>query len=169
MSDETPSKTQRKREMHELQDLGAALVDLNPAQLASIELPERLLDAVHAAQRMNKFGARRRQLQYIGKLMREVDPAPIRERLKAWDAASHAHTAHLHRVERWRARLLDDPQAMAALAAEYPEADIAKLRTLVANAAREREARQPPRSYRAIFKVLNETIADAGPAPQNGD
>ena len=73
MSDERPSKTQRKKQMHDLQALGSELVELNEQQLASVELPERLLDAVKEAQRMTKFEARRRQLQYIGKLMREVD------------------------------------------------------------------------------------------------
>lgn len=156
MSDELPSKTQRKRQMHELQALGAALVDLNDEQLASVDLPERLLDAVNDARRMTKFEARRRQLQYIGKLMRDVDPEPIRSRLAVWDAASHAHTARLHLIERWRARLLDEPGALAELKREYPHADTAKLEQLMRNAAREREAKQPPRSYRAIFKLLNE-------------
>lgn len=159
MSDELPSKTQRKREMHELQALGAALVDLNDEQLASMDLPERLLDAVNDARRMSKFEARRRQLQYIGKLMRDVDPEPIRRRLAVWDAASHAHTARLHLIERWRARLLDEPGALAELVREYPHADPAKLELLIRNTAREREARQPPKSYRAIFKLLNEIVS----------
>src|SRR5687767_5223205 len=96
MSDDLPSKTQRKREMHDLQALGAELVELNEQQLASIELPERLLDAVQDARRMTKFEAKRRQLQYIGKLMRNVDPEPIRNRLAAWKAVSTEHTARLH-------------------------------------------------------------------------
>jgi len=161
MSDDLPSKTQRKKQMHELQALGAALVELNEAQLASVELPERLLDAVQDARRMSKFEARRRQLQYIGKLMREVDPEPIRSRLAAWNAASHAHTARLHLIERWRARLIDEEHAVTELVREYPDADTARLHVLIRNAAREREAGQPPRSYRALFKLLDETIAGA--------
>lgn len=159
MSDELPSKSQRKRQMHELQALGAALVELNDEQLAAVDLPERLLDAVTDARRMTKFEARRRQLQYIGKLMRDVDPEPIRSRLAVWDASSHAHTARLHLIERWRARLLDEPGALSELAREYPHADTAKLTLLIRNAAREREERQPPKSYRAIFKLLNEIVA----------
>ena len=162
MQDDLPSKTQRKKQMHELQALGAALVELNAEQLASVELPERLREAVHEAQRMTKFEARRRQLQYIGKLMREVDPEPIRSRLAAWQAASHAHTARLHLIERWRARLLDEENAIGDLVREYPQADARKLQALVVNAARERAAGQPPRSYRALFKLLNETIANDG-------
>src|SRR5688572_12592868 len=107
MSDDAPSKSQRKREMHDLQALGSELVELNEQQLASIELPERLLDAVREAKRMTKFEAKRRQLQYIGKVMRDVDPEPIRSRLAAWKAVSIENTARLHAIERWRARLLE--------------------------------------------------------------
>ncbi len=107
MSDELPSKTRRKKDMHELQELGAELVELNEEQLSSIELPERLLDAIVAARNITKFGARRRQLQYIGKLMRTVDPEPIRERLSHFNAASRTQTARLHLIERWRARLIE--------------------------------------------------------------
>jgi ribosome-associated protein len=160
MSDERPSKTQRKKQMHDLQALGAELVELNEQQLASVELPERLLDAVKEAQRMTKFEARRRQLQYIGKLMREVDPEPIRSRLDAWRSVSRAHTARLHLVERWRTRLIEDETAITELMREYPRADAARFRLLVRNTHREREAGQPPRSYRALFQLLNETIEE---------
>ena len=158
MSDELPSKTQRKKEMHELQDLGAALVELTEEQLASIELPERLLDAVKDARRMTKFEAKRRQMQYIGKLMRDIDPAPIRARLETWRSASRAHTARLHSVERWRARLLEDKDALAELVREHPHADAAKLELLITNAQREREAGRAPASYRALFKLLNDIL-----------
>ncbi|OGA20916.1 MAG: hypothetical protein A3I02_00715 [Betaproteobacteria bacterium RIFCSPLOWO2_02_FULL_67_26] len=78
-----PSKTQRKKQVHALQDLGAELVELSAEQLAAIELPESLRDAVEAARRITARGARRRQLQYIGKLMRRVDAGPIRAALAA--------------------------------------------------------------------------------------
>src|SRR5690242_15222836 len=158
MSDERPSKTQLKKQMHDLQALGAELVELNDDQLASIDLPERLLDAVRDARHMTKFEARRRQLQYIGKLMRDVDPEPIRSRLDAWKSVSRAHTARLHLLERWRTRLIEEPDAMTAFLREYPHADTARLRLLVRNTQRERETGQAPRSYRALFKLLNETL-----------
>ena len=161
MPEERPSKTQRKKQMHDLQELGAELVELNEQQLASVELPERLLDAVKEAQRTTKFEARRRQLQYIGKLMREVDPEPIRSRLDAWKSVSRAHTARLHLLERWRTRLLEDETAITELMRDHPQADAARLRLLVRNAHREREAGQPPRSYRALFQLLNETIEES--------
>lgn len=161
MSDEAVSKTQRKKQMHELQALGAELVALNAQQLASIALPERLRDAVEHAQRLTKFEARRRQLQYIGKLMRDVDPEPIRSRLAAWTAVSREHTARLHLLERWRTRLLEETdEALAALLREFPDADAVQLRTLIRNARRERDSNQPPRSYRALFQRLGEIIPD---------
>ena len=96
VSDDThPSKTQQKKQMLRLQDMGAELLALNEAQLAAMALPDNLREAVCAAKRMTKFEARRRQLQYIGKLMRTVDPDPIRASLDAWKAASHEHTARL--------------------------------------------------------------------------
>jgi ribosome-associated protein len=160
MHDERPSKTQRKNEMHDLQALGAELVALNERELASIELPERLLDAVNDARHMTKFEARRRQLQYIGKLMRDVDPEPIRKRLAAWKSVSRAHTARFQLLEAWRTRLLEEETALAELAREYPDIDTTRLQALVREAHSERQAGAPPRSYRAIFRFLSDTIPD---------
>jgi len=166
MPDESPSKTQRKKHMHELQELGAELVNLNEQQLATIELPELLLDAVMSARRITKFEARRRQLQYIGKLMRSIDPEPIRERVDAYRAISRKHTARLHLVERWRTRLLEDEHALTELLNEYPQADATQLRVLVRNALREREAGDPPKSFRALFQLLNDVV---GTREERGD
>src|SRR4051812_17498232 len=112
-SSERPSKSQRKRDMHALQDIGAQLVALNAAQLAQIQLPERLLEAVLEAQRIRDFEGRRRQMQFIGKLMRDVDPDPIRARLAHWSGAAREHTAQQNLIERWRERLLGDEDACA--------------------------------------------------------
>jgi len=159
MPDEIPpSRTQIKKQMTALQDLGAELVLLNADQLAEMALPETLHEAVTAAQRITRFEARRRQLQYIGRLMRHIDPEPIRARLERWSATSREHTARLHRIERWRERLLTEGAALADFAREYPRADIQRLRTLARNAQRERERNEPPRSYRALFKLLRETL-----------
>lgn len=158
MTLDPPSKSQRKRDMHELQALGVELVELNDEQLASVDLPENLLDAVMDARAMTKHEARRRQMQYIGKLMRHVDPEPIRERISAFKAVSTAHTARLHMLERWRTRLLEEESALAELLSRYPAADAARIRLLIRNAGRERAAGQPPKSFRALFKLLDETI-----------
>ncbi|MBI4195488.1 MAG: DUF615 domain-containing protein [Betaproteobacteria bacterium] len=158
MTDDRPSKTQRKKTMLALQDLGAELVALNEAQLATISLPERLHEAVNAARRMTSFEARRRQLQYIGKLMRAMDPEPIRARLDIWKAPSREHTARLRQLEHWRGRLIDEETALAEFVSAYPRADAQRLRTLVRNTRHERATDAPPRSYRALFRLLRDTL-----------
>ena len=155
---ESPSKSRRKADAHALQALGADLVALNKQQLAQIDLPEALRDALEDAQRITAHGGRRRQLQYIGKLMRNVDAAPIQAKLDAWRSVSVEATAQLHLIERWRDRLLDDPTALEALAQEFPQTDLQPLRTLIRNVRREREHNQPPKSYRALFQRLRDII-----------
>jgi ribosome-associated protein len=161
MGHETPiSKTRRKKESQELQELGAELLALSGERLAAIDLPEFLHDAVLAARRITSFEARRRQLQYIGKLMRTVDPGPIRERLARFNSASRTQTARLHLIEGWRTRLIEDENALTELLGEYPDADAARLLTLVKNTLHERELGQPPKSFRALFRLLDETLVD---------
>ncbi|MDP2241155.1 MAG: ribosome biogenesis factor YjgA [Burkholderiales bacterium] len=153
-----PSKSQRKRQMTELQDMGAELLDLSVHQLAQIELPDNLYDAVIDARQITKFEARRRQLQYIGKLMRTIDPEPIRAQLDLWKNTSDEHKAWLHHIERWRDRLLVDETALNELVGAHPQADIQQLRTLIRNTLRERELNKPPKSYRALFQMLRELM-----------
>jgi ribosome-associated protein len=153
-----PSKSRRKADAHALQTLGAELVALNKNQLAQVEMPESLREAVEAAQRIHAHEGRRRQLQYIGKLMRNVDPEPIRVKIEGWKTVSVEETARLHLMERWRDRLIDDPQALQAFAGEYPQADLQQLRTLIRNTQREREQSKPPKSYRALFQMLRDII-----------
>jgi ribosome-associated protein len=157
-NDTPPSKSQRKRDMTELQDMGSELLELSEHQLAQIELPESLHDAVIAARRITKFEARRRQLQYIGKLMRGVDPEPIRAQLELWKTTSDEHKAWLHLIERWRERLLADEAALHELVSAHPGAHVQQLRTLIRNTLRERELNKPPKSYRALFQVLREMM-----------
>lgn len=156
-----PSKTKVKQQMHDLQDLGAELVALGKDQLAQLDLPETLRDAIREMHRINKFGARSRQMQYIGKLMRGVeDTAPIIARLNAWKGVSQQHTAHLHQLERWRDRLLESDGALTELLAAYPQTDVQHLRALIRNTKKEQEAGKPPKSYREIFQVLREIIPE---------
>ena len=155
---EKPSKSQRKREMQELQKVGARLVELNTAQLAQIELPEPLLEAILEAQRIGDFEGRRRQLQYIGKLMREVDPAPIRAKLEQWHGVARAHTASQHLAERWRDRLLDEDDALALFASEFPGSDLQRLRSLVAGIKRDKAVGRPLRNYRELFRAVRDIM-----------
>ena len=122
-------------------------------------LPDLLRDAILEAKRISKFGALRRQMQYVGRLMREVDPTPIRARLDAWSGGSAAETARLHQIERWRARLLEDELALAQLLDAHPGADIQRLRTLIRNVKRETEAGKPPKSFRELFQELRDILS----------
>jgi ribosome-associated protein len=156
MQDDLVSKTQQKRAMQDLQALGAALVGLSDAQLAALALPEPLAAAVADARRMSQHGAKRRQLQFIGKLMRSIDPEPIREQLAALRGQSVRAAARQRRLEDWRTRLLDDDAALTAFAQEFPAADLQALRTAIRNARREQAGAKPPRAYREIFRLLRE-------------
>jgi len=148
------SKTQRKKESSALQDLGAELVALSDERLSVLDLPEFLSDAVIAARAITAHEARRRQMQYIGKLMRKVDAEPIRARLQAWKAPSLVEAAQFKKAEAWRERLLADDKALAALQSEYPSADGARLAGLIDDARRERLGNHPPKHYCALFQAL---------------
>ncbi len=155
-----PSKTKIKKQMLDLQDLGKTLTSLSTEKLRELDLPENLLTALTEYKRMTKFGALNRQLQYIGRLMRDVDPAPIQAKLEAWSGTSRQHTAWLHQVEQWRDRLLEDGNALTELLAAHPQADAQHLRTLIRNAQKEKEQMKPPKSYREIFQVLRDIIPE---------
>lgn len=155
-----PSKTKIKKQMLELQNLGEQLAALNKDQLKELELPENLRDAINEVKRMTKFGAISRQMQYIGRLMRDVDAAPIIAKLEVWNGTSRQHIAWLHQVENWRDRLLAEPDALTELLAAYPQSDAQRLRALIRNALKEKELQKPPKSFREIFQVLREIIPE---------
>jgi len=154
-----PSKTQRKKDMHALQAIGEQLVELDPKKLAEFDLPEILVDAITLARPMQKHGARRRQLQYIGRLMREIDALQIQQKLDSWQQNSKHQTARLHQLERWRDRLLTDEHALTEFAKQYPQADLQRLRLLIRNAQKEKAAEKPPKNFRLLFQELQASIA----------
>lgn len=158
--DDIPSKTQRKKDMHALQEIGEQLVELDQKKLIEFNLPEILIDAINLARPMNKHGARRRQMQYIGKLMRSIDVLPIQEKLDSWQKVSVHQTARLHQLERWRERLLSDENALTEFAQKYPAADLQHLRLLIRNAQKEKAAEKPPKSFRLLFQALQGIITD---------
>ena len=161
-----PSKTKQKEVMHELRDLGAELVELSVGQLKRINLPENVFDAVRECQKITAHGARRRQIQYLGKLMRSVDDEPIRAGLALLRGESSAETARLHRLERLRVRLLEDEAVLTEIAAQWPGVDLQHLRTLRRNALKEKENNKPPKNFRAIFQILQELDQKGAPAAQ---
>ena len=155
------SKTRRKQAMEELQALGEALVALPSERLKKVVLPDNLRDAVVTAQRMTRQDeAKRRQMQYIGRLMRNADIEPIRSALADARGESAAETARLHRLEKLRTALLEDEKILQEIAESYPSIDLQHLRSLRRAALKEQAQDKPPRNFRAIFQLLKE--ADQG-------
>ena len=159
---ERTSKSQRKRDMTALQDIGTELVMLNADRLAQIKLPERLAEAIFEAQRIRDFEGRRRQMQFIGKLMREVDPAPIRALLDQWSGVTRDLTARQRRVERWRERLLAGDDALTSFAGDHPGCDLQHLRSLIASVKRDRALNRTPKNYRELFRAIRDIVGGDG-------
>jgi ribosome-associated protein len=171
---EGPSRTRLKREAEALQALGEELVRLPEAKFREIELPERLGEAVALARRLKKHGALRRQRQYIGRLMRELDPEPIRAALARVNQTDARATRIQHAAEAWRERLLaEGDDGLAAFIDTFPHSDRQHLRRLVRDAAIERERQRPPRAQRELFRLLRDLLegaedAELGPAEPQG-
>lgn len=155
----TPSKTRRKAASHALQDVGKALVALDPSRLADLGLPERLTDAVLAARGIRAHEGRRRQMQYIGKLMREIDAEPVLAALAQIAAGKPTDQAEVTAAETWREALLRDEGALPRLLAAFPHADAAAFATLVRETRAERTRSGPPHRYRELFRRLKALAA----------
>jgi ribosome-associated protein len=155
-ADQPISKTQLKREADTAQTIGKKLIDLSKDRLIKLDLPEALFDAVMEAKRLTANGAIRRQLQYLGRLMRDIDSAPIVEQLQAWEGKNVQENARFHTMERWRTRLIADPKALPEFLVSFPKADIQQLRTLIRNVQREEAVHKPPKSSRELFKLIRE-------------
>lgn len=162
------SKSQRKREMHALQALGETLVALPDEQLARLGLPEALHEAIEHARSISQRGALRRQLQYIGRLMRDIDADQIRDRLQSVQAGTAQATALQHRAERWRERLLINDAALTEFLTAFPATEVQHLRTLLRNAKRESATDRPPRAYRELFRTIRDILLDQQNATRSG-
>ena len=153
-----PSKTRRKADMHEKQALGEALMRLDADRLKAIAselaLPERLIEAIQAVRGIKSREGRRRQIQFVGRLMREIETDGLSQRMDALSAGRHRDIARQHALERWRDRLLAEPDALAALAAEYPALDRPRFRALIARAQEEQARELSPHARRALFREL---------------
>lgn len=159
------SRSQNRREALEILALGEKLVDLTPAQLSRLPIPEDLMPHIEYTKRITAHGARKRQLAFLAKHMRREDEATldaIRDALDANSDTSRREVALLHRAEQWRDRLMDQGDAaLTALLDEYPHADRQELRTLVRNAQAERAKNKPPRAFREIFQVMRSLLLPA--------
>lgn len=153
-----PSKSQLKRDMHSLQALGEELVALSKERLKSLNLPENLYDAVLEAQRTRTHEGKRRQMQFIGKLMRQAEVAPIKAQLAEWANHKQTDVAAFHEVERWRERLLSADMELDAFIHQYPEVEIQPLRQLIRAARKEQAEQKPLKNFRLLFQRLREIL-----------
>jgi ribosome-associated protein len=160
-----PSKSQRKRDSHDLQTLGEALVTLPKDRLADIGLPELLTDAIADYKRTKSFEGKRRQMQYIGKLLRGVDPEPAKEAVASFQLGHARNALALHEAERWRAELVAGDEALTRWVAEYPDSDVQKMRALIRNARKDAAAAPENRSgkgFRELFQTIKHTLEGQG-------
>ena len=165
---ERPSKSQRKREMTALQKTGEQLVNESADRIKRTPMPENLREAILECQRIRNHEGRRRQLQYIGKIMRSLDEeaiATINRTIESWRGLSKADTLLMHALENQREKLLADERALTEFLHKYPQADIQQLRTLIRNAKKETAANKPPKAYREIYRLLKQ-IMTAPPLPK---
>ena len=159
-----PSKTQLKAEADEKQALGEALLTLRADLMARLDLPDKLLDAIKDAKKISNFEGKRRQMQFIGKLMRPLDPEPIRDAINEQLNGSAQLTLALHLAEQWRDKLVAEDDALGAWLIEYPATDSQQLRALVRQARKDFKPEKPgeaPRhgkSYREIFQMVKEEM-----------
>ncbi|MDO9394550.1 MAG: ribosome biogenesis factor YjgA [Methylotenera sp.] len=166
-ADEPISKTKLKAEADAQQALGVRLSELPKDKLLKLDLPDAVITAVLDTKKITANGAIRRHRQYLGRLMRDVDNAPILEQLARWDGKHTAENAYFHGLERWRDRMIADNNVLSEFIALYPQVDIQQLRTLVRNAQKELEANKPPKSSRELFKLLREITNPQQPDEQS--
>jgi len=170
-----PSKTQLKAEADEKQALGEALLTLRADLMARLDLPDKLRDAIADAKKITNFEGRRRQMQYIGKLMRPLDPEPIREAINEQLNGSADLTLALHQAEQWRDKLIGDDAALGDWLQEYPGTDSQQLRALVRQARKDAKPEKPgeaPRhgkAYREIFQLVRQAMAEGPGAADEAD
>lgn len=161
---EKPSKSQVKREMHALVELGQELIKLSKNQLGQLPLDEKLNDAISLAQRINSREGKRRQTHYVGKLLRKADVDTIRKQLAIWRQGSHETTRSMHRLEALRDELIANDAALTDLLNQYPDLDIQVIRSHIRAARKEEQknktltegAEPAKKHYRALFQILKQ-------------
>jgi ribosome-associated protein len=167
-----PSKSELKRQSNELQKLGEQLIEAPRDRVKRVPMPEEVRDAILMCQTITNHEGRRRQLQYVGKMMRTLDEeevAVIQRTIESWKGASKAETASLHALERRRDKLLADDKALTQLLEEHPQLDVQQLRTLIRNARKEQAENKPPKAYREIFQILKDLAKQSKAAAADED
>ncbi|MCS0588633.1 ribosome biogenesis factor YjgA [Massilia norwichensis] len=161
---ERPSKSELKRQSNELQKLGETLIEAPRDRVKRVPMPDEVKDAILTCQTITNHEGRRRQLQFVGKLMRTLDEEEvdvIRRTIESWKGTSKAEAAALHALERRREKLLADDKALTQLLEEHPQLDVQHLRTLIRNARKEQAENKPPKAYREIFQILKDLAKPA--------
>jgi ribosome-associated protein len=174
-----PSRSAMKRASHDLQMLGQQLLEMPLSWVNEIEMPERLREALDAYRTTRTFEGKRRQVQFIGKVIRGVDPAPLREAVATFQLGHARDALSLHEAEAWRTRLLnDEKQAMTDWLAAFPHTDTQALRALIRQirkdmaSAEEQPAGQAERhgrAYRELFRFIKQALKDAALADEASD
>ena len=174
------SRTDLKRESDELQALGKELLTLRADLFDAVGLPDKLVEAINEAKRITNFEGKRRQMQYVGKLMRKLEPELVqaaRQALEEQHKGSAAEKMQLHLAEHWRDRLIADDEALAAWMAEHPDTDTQQLRALIRQARKDAQpagkeanvqvsqglAPRKGRAYRELFQLVREHLGGTGP------
>ena len=161
-----PSRNELKKQMQDLQELGEAVAALPVDRLDKLKLDERLRDAIDELRRTRSFEGKRRQVQYIGKLMKHENPEPLREAVASFRVGSATDTLALHQAEYWRDQLLAGDDALANWVKEYPATDVQQLRSLVRAARKEKlePGERHGRAYRDLFRLVKEQMQGAAGA-----
>ena len=164
------SRSQRRRDALEVKSLAARLIELAPSRLARLPLDDALRLAVAEARSIRSNVARKRQLQFVAKLLRRIDPEPVRQALEAVEDDARHITARQHRAEAWRDRLLDGGDAaLGELLQKRRDADAQAIRQLIRTARAESTRGKPPAAARALFRLLRDMDAVEPLPPLSGD
>ena len=167
-----PSKSELKRQSTELQKLGEQLIEAPRDRVKRVPMPDDLRDAILMCQTITNHEGKRRQVQFVGKLMRSLDEeevAVIQRTIESWKGTSRAEAAALHALERRRDKLLADDKALTQLLEEHPDLDVQHLRTLIRNARKEQAENKPPKAYREIFQILKDLAKQSKAADASDD
>jgi len=166
-----PSRNELKKQMQDLQELGEAVASLPVDRLDKLKIDERLRDAIDELRRTRSFEGKRRQIQYIGKLMKHENPEPLREAVASFRVGSATDTLALHQAEYWRDQLLAGDDALANWVKEYPSTDVQQLRSLVRAARKEKlePGERRGRAYRDLFKLVKEQMQSVSGVQDEGD
>jgi ribosome-associated protein len=166
-----PSRNELKKQMQDLQELGEAVASLPVDRLDKLKIDERLRDAIDELRRTRSFEGKRRQIQYIGKLMKHENPEPLREAVASYRVGSATDTLALHQAEYWRDQLLAGDDALANWVKEYPDTDVQQLRSLMRAARKEKlePGERRGRAYRDLFKLVKEQMHTASAADDDDE